>query len=136
MFLNSLNSTEKDNFMKLAVAVIKADDVVEESEKQILSAYANEMQIPVCNLDEQYDTDSIIKEFAMTSTLQTKRIIFLELLALAFADGNYAAEEKALVQQLADAFEFDRAFIEQAINLEDAYVAAYMSLVNLVEKGE
>ena len=136
MFLNSLNPTEKDNFMKLAVAVIKADGVVEESEKQILSAYANEMQIPVCNLVEQCDADSIIQEFAMTSTLQTKRIIFLELLALAFADGNYAAEEKALVQQLADAFEFDRAFIEQAINLEDAYVAAYMSLVNLVEKGE
>ena len=136
MFLNSLNSTEKDNFMKLAVAVIKTDGFVEESEKQILSAYANEMQMPVCNLDEQIDADNIIKEFAMNSTLQTKRIIFLELLALAFADGNYAAEEKALVQQLADAFEFDRAFIEQAINLEDAYVAAYMSLVNLVEKGE
>lgn len=136
MFLNSLNSTEKDNFMKLAVAVIKADGVVEESEMQILSAYANEMQIPVCNLDEQCDADSIIKEFAMNSTLQTKRIIFLELLALAFADGNYAAEEKTLVQQMADAFEFDRDFIEQAINLEDAYVAAYMSLVNLVEKGE
>lgn len=136
MFLNSLNPTEKDNFMKLAVAVIKADGVVEESEKQILSAYANEMQIPVCNLDEQCDADSIIKEFAMNSTPQTKRIVFLELLALAFADGNYAAEEKALVQQLADAFEFDRALIEKAINLEDAYVAAYMSLVNLVEKGE
>lgn len=136
MFLNSLNPTEKDNFMKLAVAVIKADGVVEEPEKQILSAYANEMQIPVCNLDEQCDADNIIKEFAMTSTPQTKRIVFLELLALAFADGNYAAEEKALVQQLADAFEFDKAFIEQAINLEDAYVVAYMSLVNLVEKGE
>ena len=39
MFLNSLNSTEKDNFMKLAVALIKADGVVEESEKQILSAF-------------------------------------------------------------------------------------------------
>ena len=136
MFLNSLNPTEKDNFMKLAVALIKADGVVEESEKQILSAYANEMLIPIFNLDEQCDVDSIIKEFAMTSTPQTKRIIFLELLALAFADGNYATEEKALVQQLADAFEFDKAFIEQAINLEDAYVAAYMSLVNLVEKGE
>lgn len=136
MFLNSLNPTEKGNFMKLAVAVIKADGVVEESENQILSAYASEMQIPVCNLEEQGDADKIIKEFAMNSTLQTKRIVFLELLALAFADGSYAAEEKALVQQLADAFEFDRAFIEQAINLEDAYVAAYMSLVNLVEKGE
>ena len=136
MFLNSLNPTEKDNFMKLAVAVIKAEGVVEESEKQILSAYANEMQIPVCSLNEQSNADNIIKEFAMNSTLQTKRIVFLELLALAFADGNYAAEEKVLVQQLADAFEFDRVFIEQAINLEDAYIAAYMSLVNLVEKGE
>lgn len=136
MFLNSLNPTEKDNFMKLAVAVIKVDGVVEESEKQILSAYANEMQIPVCNLDEPYNADSIIKEFAMHSTLQTKRIVFLELLALAFADGSYATEEKALVQQLANAFELDRVFIERAINLEDAYVTVYMSLVNLVEKGE
>lgn len=136
MFLNSLNPTEKDNFMKLAVAVIKADGVVEESEKQILSAYANEMQIPVCDLNEQSDADNIIKVFAINSTLQTKRIVFLELLALAFADGSYAAEEKALVQQLANAFEFDRAFIEQAINLTDAYVAVYMSLVNFVEKGE
>lgn len=136
MFLNSLNSTEKDNFMKLAVAVIKADGVDEVSEKQILSAYANEMLIPVCNLDEQYDTDSVIKEFALNSTPQTKRIIFLELLALAFADGNYATEEKTLVQQLANVFEINRTFIERAINLEDAYMSAYKSLVNLVEKGE
>lgn len=136
MFLNSLNPTEKDNFIKLAVAIIKADGVVEESEKQILSAYAKEMQIPVCSLEEQGDTVKIIKEFAETSTYQTKKIIFLELLALAFADGNYAVEEKTLVQQLANAFKFDQTFIEQAINLEDAYVAAYISLVNFVEKGE
>ena len=57
-------------------------------------------------------------------------------MALAFADGNYAVEEKALIQQLADAFEFDKAFIEHAINLEDAYVSVYMSIVNFVEKGE
>lgn len=122
--------------MKLAVAVIKADGIVEESEKQILSDYAKEMQIPICVSVEQSDTESIIKEFAMNSTLQTKRIVFLELLALTFADGNCAVEEKTLVQQLADAFEFDRTFIEQAVNLQDAYVSAYMSLVNLVEKGE
>lgn len=57
MFLNSLNPTEKDNFMKLAVAVITADGVVEESEKQVLFAYANELQIPVCNFDEQGKID-------------------------------------------------------------------------------
>jgi len=136
MFLNSLNPTEKDNFMKLALAVIKADGIIEDSEMQILSAYANEMQIPVCSLEEQGDIDQIIKEFAMNSAPETKRIVFVELLALAFADGDYTAEEKAFIQQISNAFEFDGAFIERAINLQDAYVAVYMSLVNLVEKGE
>lgn len=136
MFLNSLNPTEKDNFMRLAMTLIKADGVVEESEKQILSAYANEMQIQVSSLDEQCDTDKVIEELAKSSSLKTRRIIFLELLALAFADWNYVAEEKELLKCLANAFELDRTFIDRAVNLEDAYVAAYMSLVNLVEKGE
>lgn len=136
MFLNSLNPTEKDNFMKLAMTLIKADGVVEESEKQILSAYANEMQIQVSSLDEQCDTDKVIKELAKSSSLKTRRIIFVELLALAFADGNYVAEEKELLKCLANAFGLDKTFIDRAVNLEDAYVAAYMSLVNLVEKGE
>lgn len=136
MFLNSLNPTEKDNFMKLAMTLIKADGVVEESEKQILSAYANEMQIQVRSLDEQCDTDKVIEELAKSSSLKTRRIIFLELLALAFADGNYVAEEKELIKCLANAFELDKTFVDRAVNLEDAYVAAYMSLVNLVEKGE
>lgn len=122
--------------MKLAMTLIKADGVVEESEKQILSAYANEMQIQVRSLDEQCDTDKVIEELAKSSSLKTRRIIFLELLALAFADGNYVAEEKELLKCLANAFELDRKFIDRAVNLEDAYVAAYMSLVNLVEKGE
>ena len=78
MFLNSLNPIEKDNFMKLAVAVIKADGVIEESERQILSVYSNEMQIPVSNFEGEGEIDKIIEEFAMNSTVQTKRIIFLD----------------------------------------------------------
>lgn len=136
MFLNSLNQKEKDSFMKLAVAIIKADGVVEESEKQILSAYANEMQISVCDIDVQCDINSVIDELASSSSPQTKRIIFLELLALAFADGNYAFEEKVLVQKMINSFGLDNAFVEQAINLEDAYIAAYMSLIHLVEEGD
>lgn len=136
MFLNSLNPAERDQFIKLAIAIIKADGIVKETEKQILSAYANEMQIPMCDLNAQCDIDNIIEEFTTTSTSQTKRIVFLELLALAFADGDYAIEEKTLAQKLADAFKLDHAFIERAINLTDTYVAAYMSLVHLVEKGE
>lgn len=136
MFLNSLSSNEKNNFMKLAIAVIKADGVIENNEKQVLSAYANEMQIEIEDIDVQYDIDNIIESLSKESTDQSKRVIFIELLALAFADGNYADEEKNIIQKLTNSFNLGKDFIERAINLQDSYIAAYMSLVHLIEKGE
>lgn len=136
MFLNSLSPEEKDIFMKLASAIIKADGIVEESEKQILAAYANEMQIPTCDINVEYDVEAAIKKTAESSTVQAKRIIFLELMALSLADGNYNDKEEALMQRIADMFGLDKTFIELAITLEDAYIASYMSLVHFVEKGE
>lgn len=136
MFLNSLSPIEKDNFMKLAISVIKADGIIEELEKQVLSAYANEMQIGIEDIDVQIDIDKTIETLANESTDQSKRIIFVELLALAFADGNYANEEKNIIQKLANSFNFGKDFMERAISLQDSYIAAYMSLVHLVEKGE
>lgn len=134
MFLNLLNSKEKENFLKLAVAAIKADGVVEEAEMQTLSTYANEMQLPVCNTDDPVDVDVVINEFASNSATQVKRIVLVELLALAFADGDYSAEERGLVQQLATAFNFDIALIEQVVDLEKSYIAACASLVDFINK--
>lgn len=88
MFLNLLNAKEKNDFLKLAVAAIKADGVIEDSEMQTVTAYVNEMQIPVCNTDDPVDVDAIIGEFASNSTVQVKRIVLVELLALVFADGS------------------------------------------------
>ena len=136
MFLNSLNSKEKDNFMKLAVALIKADGVVDISEKEILDVYANEMRIKSYDLEILTNIDDIIKEFATESTSQTKRVIFVELLALAYADGEYVVEERNIIQKLAEAFELDKDFIEKVIGLEDAYTSVYKTLINLVTKGE
>lgn len=136
MFLNLLNQTEKDQFMKLAIAVIKVDGCTKEREEQLLSTYIKELQIPMCDFSEQYDILHIIEEIATKSTKQIQRIIFIELVALAFSDGNYAFEEKLLIQQLITAFQFEPAFVEQVINLEDAYISVYMSLINLIEEGE
>lgn len=134
MFLNLLNPKEKDDFLKLAVAAIKADGVIEDAEMQTLSAYANEMQIPVCNTDDPVDVDAVVGEFASNSTVQVKRIVLVELLALVFADGDYSAEEKGLVQQIANAFNFNADLVEHVVDLEKSYMAACVSLVNFVNK--
>lgn len=134
MFLNLLNSKEKENFLKLAVAEIKADGVIEETEMQTLSTYANEMQIPVCNTDDPVDVDAVVSEFSLNSTAQVKRIVLVELLALAFADGDYSSEEKGLVQQIASAFNFNDDFIDNVVDLEKSYIAACVSLVDFINK--
>lgn len=139
MFLTSLTNREKELFLNLAIAVIRADGLVQESEKQILNAYAIEMQIPNHNINITQEVNNIgacIQELAEKSNAQTKRAVFVELLALAFADGDFAAEEKELVQLLAQAFHLDNTMIERVANLQDAYMTAYILLTNFVEKGE
>lgn len=128
MFLATLNKNEKEQFLSLAVAVIKADGVVEEAEKEMLNAYATEMQVNLSNITIKDDVENVISSLANSSTETTQRAIFVELLALAFADGDYAAEEKEVVQKVAQGFGLKADFIERAVNLQDSFTAVCSSL--------
>ena len=55
---------------------------------------------------------------------------------MALVDGEYAIEEKTILGQLIKAFELEPSFVEQAINTEDAYISTYLTIVDLIEKGE
>lgn len=139
MVLNLLNSREKELFLYLAVALIKSDGVIHESEKVVLQLYAKEMEISIpSNLYEKQDLaiKEWIAELSNLSDIKTKRAIFVELSALAFADGNYSIEEKEIIQMLAESFNFDDKTIEYIIGLQDSYMISYYSLLNFIEKGE
>lgn len=135
MFLTTLNKNEKEEFLSLAVAVIKADGIVDEAEKDLLNAYATEMQVNLNDIAIQDDVENVITSVANNSTETTKRAVFIELLALAFADGDYAVEEKEIVQKVAQGFGLKPDFVERAVNLQDSYTAVCSSLVNLVKEG-
>lgn len=136
MFLKELNQNEKEQFLSLAVVVIKADGIVEEAEKDLLNAYATEMEVNLGSITIHDDVENVIASLANNSTEAIKRAVFIELLALAFADGDYAVEEKELLQKVAKGFGLKSDFVERAADLQNAYVAVYTSLFNLVKKGE
>jgi len=139
MVLNLLNSREKELFLNLAVALIKSDGVIHEAEKLILQLYAKEMEISIsCDLYEKQDfaVNEWITELSNSSDTKMKRAIFVELSALAFADGNYSIEEKEIIQLLAKSFNFNDDTIEYIIGLQDSYMISYYSLMNFIEKGE
>lgn len=136
MFLSNLKQQEKEIFIALANEVIKADGVIQESEKQIMAEYVKEMSIDNLTPPDIDDLDKMIQELASISSNQNKRIIFVELLALAFVDGEFAIEEKQIVNKVASAFGFNDAIIERVVNLQDAYTSAYMSIVEFVNEGK
>ena len=47
MFLRPLNNEQKELFLSLALAAASANNVLEDSERALLAAYADEMSIDV-----------------------------------------------------------------------------------------
>ena len=86
MFLNFLNSEEKNTFLKLAISVIQADGKLEESEKSYISDYSREMGITEFDLNEKIDPLPLAEKIGVNSTDFVKRVFLLELLACAKAE--------------------------------------------------
>lgn len=138
MFLKFLNEREKIIFMKLAVAIIHADGKLEESEKQMMAEYSQEMGITLCNLDEQINLQEITdlaKEIGSNSTDSVKRIFLLELLACANSDNDFANEEKTLMKSFLNAFDLTETDFNTCLKLLKEYLKITSTLANFV-KGE
>ena len=136
MFLNLLNEKEKKGFLILAKQLMKADGIITESESQILSVYVHEMQITLADSEENNQIEDIIADFASSSTAEIKRIVYLELMALALSDANYAKEEKLLMDHIAEKFNLSEAFKQSSVTLSDRYINSYISLVHLIQEGD
>ncbi len=104
MFLNQLNNEERRIFLKLAIAVIKADGKLEEKEKLFVAEYSREMGVTDYDLNENIEPLRLAEKIGKSSTDAVKRIFLLELVALANADGEFAESEKSLILSLLQKF--------------------------------
>jgi len=113
MFLAKLNDKEKRAFMSLAKALALADGIVVSQEEKFMNLYAKEMDLT--DYDFNSDIDSVIKELADSATDEVKRIVILELVELANADGNFSGEEKDLVKKVIKAFGLNEKEIDKCV---------------------
>lgn len=98
MFLNELNGEERVAFLELAHLVAKSNGIVDEKEKKMLDTYSQEMGVDLVSTDlNQWSLEKITAFF---ESERTKRIVFLEAIAVAFADGVYHDEQKSLIREL------------------------------------
>lgn len=131
MLLRNLTDREKEIFLNLAHAVIAADKILEEKEKQYFEHYIREMVFDSSNLQFVSDITPMIVELS-ASTCQTKRAMFVELISLAYIDGSVCKEEEMILSRLASAFGITEQEVETIVRLQKEYMDAYNSIVSFV----
>jgi hypothetical protein len=90
MFLGNLAENEKRAFLVLAEKVLKADNIVAETELIMLRAFAQEMGLSETNSNLSEDETYTILD---VSENKTKRAVYAELLSLAFVDSIFEEKE-------------------------------------------
>lgn len=104
MFLSDLSTPEKQAFLVLADAVIKADEALAPQEETMLSALRREMGLTE---DAGLPSMSLDVAAAAFGRRATRVAAMLELIGLAWADGLIAPQEEDLLDRLRKDMDLD-----------------------------
>ena len=128
MFLNKLNEKEKESFLSLAHHIANCDDNFSQEEQKMISAYCREMTIIDIDYDEGcFDLDNTLNNF---ETLQSQKIILIELFALVFSDGHHLHDEEVnVIEAVAQKFNIDT-------NLINVFANWSKSIIALINQGK
>ena len=136
MFLNQLNNEERSIFLKLAIAIIKADGKLEEKEKLFVAEYSREMGVTDYDLNENIEPLGLAEKIGKDSTDAVKRIFLLELVALANADGEFAESEKSLILSLLQKFGLTENQLNESLKLLAEYNDVSAKLTVFIQEAK
>lgn len=115
MLLMRLESKEKFSFLRLAHYLARIDNTFAKKEEEIISDYCSEMGVENINsfdMDE-FNLDEVLNDF---KSLQSKKIVLLELMILIHIDNNYKIEEKDVVKKIIKSFNLENENIKEYSN--------------------
>ncbi len=101
MFLNLLSERQKQSFLALATKVVMADGGVVPEEHVTLNVRVAEMGGGIKAPPEEIYGEP---NFAVFDTQQARIIVVLELMVIAYSDGEYHDDERPIISQLSKAF--------------------------------
>ncbi|WP_017191009.1 TerB family tellurite resistance protein [Vibrio harveyi] len=127
MFLNALNTQEREVFLNLIINLANVDGEFSNEEQNQLSAYLTEMNLDLKEPEAYENHSSDLIASLQGSSDISKRIIFMELYALAVADG-LNEEEKNLLDSIQEAFGFSDSFTSEVLDW-------YTKLLPMYKKG-
>lgn len=107
MYLANLTEEQKELFLDLSLFSMESDGLVEERELSVARQYCDEMNIPYRAEKKNASYKEVLEKLAKISDDVTKKTIAVELVALMYADNDFASEEDAILECLQNNFGFN-----------------------------
>lgn len=110
MFLNRFAPAEKKGFLELALLAVRADDCITTEEVQ----FVEEIRLGL-GIDEESFINHILEDPRLEDAVrpfsndESKRLAYLELVALTYVDGQYDPAESQFLRQVQQLFNIDDA---------------------------
>ena len=99
MFLSNLTEPQKTAFYNIALGLIYSDDILDINEAHLMAKFKSEMGLSNEKIPKNENTKDLLKAF---DTKQSKAILVLELLILAYSDGDFNVDESTYIREIVD----------------------------------
>ncbi|MFP4597258.1 MAG: hypothetical protein ACLFVJ_03340 [Persicimonas sp.] len=103
MFEFYLNYEEKEALLRLVGYLATSDQEIQDEERKFVRDLAHDLNVSAEGVFQGLDEDSITKIAARFERDSAKLVALVELIDLGMVDGEYFAEEKAAVREVAEA---------------------------------
>lgn len=133
MLLKQLSEESKHTFLKLETFLANVDGKFDKSEEKIIRMHCSEMGLEPIPYDENMTLEKIVKNVNTEMTVREKKIILIELLAVAVIDGVYDDTEKEFVGALRKLLQIPEEVVQQAYDMVKKLTDASTSIENFVE---
>ncbi|UMZ74145.1 TerB family tellurite resistance protein [Natranaerofaba carboxydovora] len=131
MYLSNLNEKEKVIFLEIANNVAKANGNIDATEQTFLDHYIDQLQLDKNEIE--FKNLTIEEAVKKIDSEKSKRAIFIECVALAFADEIYHEEQKEVIYKLKEAFGFSFHFYHSVKNWVIRVNELYKKGMELIE---
>lgn len=104
MFLSDLTEPQKAAFYNIAMGLIYSDEILDINEAELMAKFKSEMDMSNKKIQNHKNMEDSLKAF---DTKQSKAILILELLTLAYSDDDFNVDESTYIQKIIETLEIN-----------------------------
>ena len=132
MFLVNLNNEKRLLFLDLSIYAAKADNMLDQDEKNIINAYCTEMGLRNNDYNPKVPLDDVLKQLSAKCTNKELNMVILEIMAIIMADNDLKITEKEFVKKIEIIFKIDKIKINKACEILQKLKASYSEMNDFI----